>query len=65
MDKTLPYLLYTNLKTIAPNKNCIKKTPSQTFKFVTQNVHSKTCPSHFKLSILPSHIGDLHHELLH
>jgi hypothetical protein len=39
-------------------------TPSETFKFHTKDIHFETCPSHFKLSILPSHTSGLHELLL-
>jgi hypothetical protein len=64
MDNTLPQLFNTNLKTNAHNKHVYDKTLGQTFKFIPKDIHSKTCPFHFKLSILASHINNLHHELL-
>ncbi len=64
MDNTLPHLFYTNLKTNAHNKIVYDKTPSKTFKFLAKDIHYETCPSHFKLLMLPSHINGLHHELL-
>ncbi len=39
-------------------KNC------QTFTLLTQCVHFNTCPSHFKLLMIPSQIVGLHFELL-
>ncbi len=38
--------------------------PSQTFKFLTQDIHSNTCLSHFKLSTIPSQTNSFHHESL-
>jgi len=64
MDNTLPHLFHTNLKTSAHNKHVYDKTLRQTFKFLAKDIHSETCPSHFKLSMLTSHINGLHHELL-
>ncbi len=64
MDNTLPHLFYTNLKTNAHNKHVYDKTLRQTFKFLAKDIHSETCLSHFKLSMLTSHISSLHHELL-
>jgi hypothetical protein len=64
IDNTLPLLFYTNLKTNAHNKHVYDKTLGQTFKFIAKYIHSETCPFHFKLSMLASHINDLHHELL-
>jgi len=54
MDNILPHLLYTNAKTIQHNKNIFDKTSSQTFTFFAQDVHFETCPSHCRLSIIPS-----------
>jgi hypothetical protein len=64
MDNTLPHLFYTNFKTNTHNKIVYDKTPSKTFKFLAKDIHYETCPSHFKLSMLPSHISGLYHELL-
>jgi hypothetical protein len=63
-DNTLPYLFHTNVKTITHNNNIFCTTPSQTFKFLTWDIHSNTCPFHFKLSNIPSQTNSLHHELL-
>jgi hypothetical protein len=63
MDNTLPQLFYANLKTNAHNKIVYNKTPSKRFKFLAKDIHYETC-FHFKLSMLPSHTSDLHHELL-
>jgi hypothetical protein len=64
MDNTLPHLFYTNLKTITHNKIVYHKTHGEKFKFLAKDVHFETCPSHFKLSMIPSHTCGLHHELL-
>ncbi len=63
IDNTLLHLFYTNLKTTTHNKIVYEKTPSDTFKIHTKDFHFETCPSHFKLSILPSHTNG-HHKLL-
>jgi hypothetical protein len=63
MDNTLPRLFYTNLKTIAHNQIVYDKTLGKTFKFLTKDIHSKTC-LHFKLSMLPFNISGLHTKLL-
>jgi hypothetical protein len=63
MDNTLPHLFYTNIKTNAHNKIIYDKTLGKTFKFLAKYIHFVTCP-HFKLSVLPSHISGLYHELL-
>jgi len=55
MDNTLPHLFYTNLKTIAHNKIVYDKTLNETFKFLPKDIDFERCPSHFKLSMLPSH----------
>jgi hypothetical protein len=39
-------------------------TSNQTFKFLTQDILSDTCPTHFKLSQLPNETCGLHIELL-
>ncbi len=64
MDNTLPHQFYTNLKTIAHYKIIYDKTRNETFKFLTKDIHFETCPSHFKLLMLPSHTNGLHYELL-
>jgi hypothetical protein len=64
MDNTLPHLFYTNLKTITHNKIVYCKTHGEKFKFLAKDVHFETCPSRFKLSMIPSHTCGLHHELL-
>jgi hypothetical protein len=53
-----------NIKTITHNKIVYDKTLGETFNFFAKDIHSKTCPFHFKLSMLPSHTNGLHHELL-
>jgi hypothetical protein len=53
MDNTLPYLLYTNIKTTMHNKNVFLNKLNQTFTFLTCDVHVETCHSHFKWSNLP------------
>jgi hypothetical protein len=45
----LLHLFYTNAKTIMHNKNVFQKTLTQTFTFLIGNVHSQTCPCHFKM----------------
>jgi hypothetical protein len=64
MNNTLSHLFYTNLKTNVHNKIVYDKTPNKTFKFLVKDIHFETCPFHFKLSMLPFHTSDLHHELL-
>jgi hypothetical protein len=64
MNNTLPYLFYTNDKITTHNSNAFHTKPSQTFRLLTQDIHSNTCPSHFKLSTIPSQTNSLHHELL-
>jgi hypothetical protein len=63
MDNILPHLFYTNLETIAHNKIAYDKTLGETFKFLAKDIYFETCPC-YKLSMLPFHINDLHHELL-
>jgi hypothetical protein len=63
MDNTLPHLFYTNVKIIAHNKIVYDKTLGKIIKFLAKDIHFEMCP-HFKLSMLPSHTSDLHHELL-
>jgi hypothetical protein len=46
------------------NKNVFQNTLSETFMFLTCDVHIETCPSHFKLSNLPSQMDGLHYEIL-
>jgi len=64
IDNTLSHLFYTNIKTIAHNKIVYDKTLGETFKFFAKDIHSETCPFHFKLSMLPSHTNGFHHKLL-
>jgi hypothetical protein len=64
LDNTLPYLFYTNAKTTTHNNNVFHTTLGQKFQFLTREIHSDTCPSHFKLSTIPSQKNGLHHELL-
>ncbi len=59
----MSYLFYTNAKTIEHNKIILQNTLGQTFTFHAKNIHSKTCPSHFKLPMASSQIASLHHEL--
>ncbi len=59
----LSYLFYTNAKTIEHNKIILQNTLDQTFTFHAKNVHSETCPPHFKLPMVPSQINSLHHKL--
>ncbi len=39
------------------------KTLDKTFNFFAKDIHPETCPSHFKLLMLPFHTSGLHHEL--
>jgi hypothetical protein len=64
MNNILPYLYYTNAKTITHNNNVFCTTLGQTFKFLIQDIHSSICPSHFKSSTISSQTNDLHHEVL-
>jgi hypothetical protein len=64
MDNTLPYLFYMNVKTTMHNKNVFQNTLGETFTFLAHDVHTKTCPSHFKLSNLPSQTTSSHYEIL-
>jgi hypothetical protein len=48
MDNTLPHLFYTNVKTTMHNKNAFQNTLRDTFTFLARDVHTKTCPSHYK-----------------
>jgi hypothetical protein len=41
MDNILPYLFYTNVKTIMHNKNVFQNTLGETFTFLTCDVHRK------------------------
>jgi hypothetical protein len=43
MDNILPYLFYTNVKTIECNKSIFEKTPSETFTLFSQDMHFDTC----------------------
>jgi len=63
MDNILPHLFYTNLKNTTHNKNVHDKTLGETFKFLAKDIHSETCFSHFKLSMLPSHTFGFYHDL--
>jgi hypothetical protein len=60
----LPHLFYINVITIQHNKKIFENTYGETFAFFAQDVHSKTCPSHFRLSMIPSQTTRSHHELL-
>ncbi len=64
MDNILPYLFYTNVKTIGCNKGIFEKTPSETFTSFSQDIHFDTCLFHFRLLMIPSWTTRLHHELL-
>jgi hypothetical protein len=48
-DNTLPYLFYTNAKTIPHNKKKFENINGETFLFVAQDMHLDLCPPHFKL----------------
>jgi hypothetical protein len=63
-NNTLSHLFYTNIKTTTQNKRIFEKTIDETFRFVTQNMHSDICPSHFELSMLPIQTSGFHYELL-
>jgi hypothetical protein len=54
MDNILPHLFYTNIETIQHNKNIFENTCGEIFAFFAQDVHSETCPFHFRLSIIQS-----------
>jgi hypothetical protein len=43
MNNTLPHLFYTDVKTTVDDKQVIQKTYGQTFIFLAQDVHLKTC----------------------
>jgi len=45
-------------------KNIFENTCGETFAFSAQDVHFETCLSHFRLSMIPSQIAYLHHELI-
>jgi hypothetical protein len=64
MDNILPYLFYTNVKTTMHNKNVFQNTLGETFTFLTHDVHTKTWPSHFKLSNLPYQTIGLCYQIL-
>jgi hypothetical protein len=64
IDKILPYLFYTNVKTTMHNKNVFQNTLGETFTFLAHDVHTETCPSHFKLSNLPYQMISLCYEIL-
>jgi hypothetical protein len=63
LDTTLPYLFYTNVKTIEINKKTFQNTLGETFKLVVQDIHLDTCSVHFQLSNLLNQTIGLHHEL--
>jgi hypothetical protein len=46
------------------NKTVFRNTLCETFTFLACDVHIETCPSHFKLSNLPSQTTGLHYEIL-
>jgi hypothetical protein len=60
-DNTLPYLFYTNAKTITHNKQMFENINGETFLFVAKDMHSDIRPLHFKLLIIPNEIAGLHH----
>jgi hypothetical protein len=64
MDKIVSYLFFTNVKTTMHNKNVFQNTLGETFTFLARDVHIETCPSHIKLSSLPSQMVGLHYEIL-
>jgi hypothetical protein len=64
MGNTLPYLFYTNVKTIIHNKNVFRNILGETFTFLTRDVHIEICHFHFKLSHLPSQTTGLHNKFL-
>ncbi len=64
MDNILPYLFYTNVKTTMHNKNVFQNTFGETLRFLACDVHTETCPSHFKLSNLPYQTIGLCYEIL-
>ncbi len=64
MDNTLLYLFYTNVKITMHSKNVFQNTLCETFAFLACDVHTETCPFHFKLSNLPSQTTGLHYEIL-
>jgi hypothetical protein len=49
MNNTLLYLFYTNHTITTHNNNVFHTKLGQTFKFLTQDIHSNTCPFHIKL----------------
>lgn len=63
-DNILPYLFYTNVKTIECNKCIFEKTPSETFTLFSQDIHFDTCLLHFRLLMIPNQTTRLQHELL-
>jgi hypothetical protein len=64
MDNTLPYLFYTNVKTTVHNKNVFWNTLGETLTFLTHDLHTETCPFHFKLSNLPFQTTSSHYKIL-
>ncbi len=54
IDNILPYLFYTNAKTIQHNKNICEKKNDQIFTSLTQDIHFDTCAFHFRLPIIPN-----------
>jgi hypothetical protein len=50
LENTMLCLFYTNTKTMVQYKKIFKNTNDKTFWFLMQDIHSNTCPSHFKLS---------------
>jgi len=61
LDTTLPYLFYTNVKTIEHNKKTFQNTLGETYKFVAQDIHLDTCHVHFQLSNFPNQTFGIHH----
>jgi hypothetical protein len=45
-------------------KNVFQNTLGETFTFLTHDVHTETCPSHFKLSNLPFQMAGLRYKIL-
>jgi len=48
-----------NAKTIEHDKIILQNTLGQTFTFHAKDIHSETCPLHFKLQMVPSQIVGL------
>jgi hypothetical protein len=63
MDNTLPYSIYTNVKTTMDNKNVFWSTLGETFTFLACDVYIET-RCHFILSNIPFQMVGLHYEIL-